>query len=90
MEVIMFIILSYDVRSDRTNLFKKIAERFLTHIQNSVFRGNLTESQLLKLQLELKKQLEEDESIFLWIIKDSQIFKELKLGNSKYNDSNFL
>lgn len=86
----MFIILSYDVEADRTNMFKKIAERFLTHIQNSVFRGNLTESQLLKLQFELKKQLKEDESIFIWVIKDSQIFKELKLGNTRYNDSNFM
>lgn len=86
----MFIILSYDVESERTQLFKKISERFLVHIQNSVFRGNLNQSQLLKLKFIINKNLKEDESVFIWVIKDSQIYEEIKLGNDRYLDGNIM
>ncbi len=86
----MFVILSYDVEATRTQRFKKISERFLNHIQNSVFRGELTESQVLDLKSDISKELKQDESVFLWIIKDSQIYQEIKLGNMRYQDGNFM
>jgi CRISPR-associated protein Cas2 len=86
----MFVILSYDVEATRTQRFKKISERFLIHIQNSVFRGELTESQVLDLKSDISKELKQDESVFLWIIKDSQIYQEIKLGNMRYQDGNFM
>ena len=60
----MFVILSYDVEANRTQLFKKISEQFLIHIQNSVFRGNLSESQILDLKFRVTKELKENESVF--------------------------
>lgn len=86
----IFVILSYDVEAERTQLFKKLSEQFLTHVQNSVFRGNLNESQIMKLKLLITKELKEDESIFLWIIKDSQIYEEIKLGGDRYPDGNIM
>lgn len=86
----IFVILSYDVETGRTQLFKKISEQFLTHVQNSVFRGHLNESQIMKLKLLINKELKEDESIFLWIIKDSQIYEEIKLGGDRYPDGNIM
>ena len=86
----MFVILSYDVEANRTQLFKKISEQFLIHIQNSVFRGNLSDSQILDLKFRVTKELKENESVFLWIIKDSQIYEEVKLGNMRYADGRFM
>lgn len=86
----MFVILSYDVEANRTQLFKKISEQFLIHIQNSVFRGNLSESQILDLKFRVTKELKENESVFLWIVKDSQIYEEVKLGNMRYADGRFM
>ncbi len=40
----MFVVITYDVSSRRTEIFRKILTRFLTHEQNSVFLGDLTES----------------------------------------------
>ena len=88
--MIMFVILSYDVEANRTQLFKKISEQFLIHIQNSVFRGNLSESQILDLKFRVTKELKENESVFLWIVKDSQIYEEVKLGNMRYADGRFM
>jgi CRISPR/Cas system-associated endoribonuclease Cas2 len=55
-----------------------------------VFRGELTESQVLDLKSDISKELKQDESVFLWIIKDSQIYQEIKLGNMRYQDGNFM
>ena len=54
----MYIVLMYDIMTDeggaRThrNVFK-ICKRYLTHIQKSVFEGNLSELSLMKLRKEL-------------------------------------
>lgn len=49
----MFVVITYDVQSDRTEVFRKILTRFLTHEQNSVFMGDLTESSWKKLRSSL-------------------------------------
>jgi CRISPR-associated protein Cas2 len=49
----MFVVITYDVQSDRTEVFRKILTRFLTHEQNSVFMGDLTESAWKKLRSSL-------------------------------------
>lgn len=61
----MYIILVYDIVMDDKG--KKIlpkvyktCKRYLVHIQNSVFEGELSESQVLKLKLEIKKHIRID------------------------------
>lgn len=49
----MFIMITYDVPAERTEIYKKLLVRFLTHEQNSVFAGDLTESAYRKLRAEL-------------------------------------
>ena len=49
----MFVVITYDVQSNRTEVFRKILTRFLTHEQNSVFLGDLTESSWKKLRSSL-------------------------------------
>lgn len=58
----MYIILVYDIKQEeeyakvQRHVFK-ICKRYLTHIQNSVFEGELTVAQLEKLKLELRQYL---------------------------------
>ncbi len=49
----MYVLISYDVASGRTEKFRKILTRFLVHEQNSVFAGDLSESKLIALRKEL-------------------------------------
>ena len=53
----MFVVITYDVSSRRTEIFRKILTRFLTHEQNSVFLGDLTESSWKKLHASLSKAM---------------------------------
>ncbi|WP_297597472.1 CRISPR-associated endonuclease Cas2 [uncultured Cetobacterium sp.] len=62
----MYIILVYDISLENPNGAKvlrnvfKICKKYLTHIQNSVFEGELTLSLLEKLKFELKEYLRDD------------------------------
>jgi CRISPR-associated protein Cas2 len=61
----MYVILVYDIVMDETGaktlrrVFKE-CKKFLVHIQNSVFEGEISQSQLLKLELTIKKYLRKD------------------------------
>ena len=62
---LMYLVLVYDIKLDEAGpkilrrVFKT-CKKYLTHIQNSVFEGELSEAQLLKLKAEIKMYLRED------------------------------
>ena len=54
----MYIVLVYDVSKDENGRKRwchifKICKKYMTHIQNSVFEGQLSKVQLIKMQKEL-------------------------------------
>lgn len=51
----MYMLMTYDVEASRTNKFKKLLRRYLTHTQFSVFSGDITEAQAIKLRHELSQ-----------------------------------
>ena len=61
----MYVILIYDIIADEEgpkvsrNVFK-ICKKYLTHIQKSVFEGNLTKLNLMKLKAELNNYIRKD------------------------------
>ena len=82
----MYVILVYDINLEEKegqkilrNVFK-ICKKYLVHIQNSVFEGELLESQAIKLKAELDKYIRED--------KDSVIL--FKSRNQRWLDKEFL
>ena len=51
----MFVILTYDVNTKRVNKVMKICRKYLSHEQNSVFEGVITEKNLNRLKRELER-----------------------------------
>ena len=51
----MFVVLTYDISGPHIQKVLKLCRRYLVHVQNSVFEGTITESELnqLKANLEL-------------------------------------
>lgn len=49
----MFVILSYDINQKRGKKALKICRKYLKHVHNSVFEGEITEAKLNKLEKEL-------------------------------------
>ena len=66
MVVNMYVILVYDINLEQKEGQKvlrnvyKICKKYLVHIQNSVFEGELLESQLIKLKSELNRYIRDD------------------------------
>lgn len=87
----MYVILVYDIKSDEggakvTRHVFKTCKKYLSHIQNSVFEGEITEAQLLKLQKEVNLWIREDRDSLIifksrnerWIPKEMWGLKEDK------------
>ncbi|MDT2826395.1 CRISPR-associated endonuclease Cas2 [Vagococcus lutrae] len=61
----MYVVLIYDIPLDdkgskvSRNLFK-ICKKYLTHVQKSVFEGELTPGKLKQLEMELKEYIRPD------------------------------
>lgn len=51
----MYMLITYDVEASRTQKFKKLLHRYLNHDQFSVFSGDITEAQAIKLRRELSQ-----------------------------------
>ena len=64
----------------------KICKKYFKHHQKSVFRGNITPSNLIKFKEELKKVIDENVD-FISIIKlqNKHVFDEEIIGNSDHN-----
>ena len=61
----MYVVLVYDVSQQETGAKRwakifKICKRYLTHIQNSVFEGEISKAQLAQLQQELKLYIDKE------------------------------
>jgi CRISPR-associated protein Cas2 len=80
----MKIILVYDVNTKRVAKVLKFLRRFLTWVQNSVFTGDLTYSELKRLKKSLRKLIDEEEdSVVIYKLDDSVEIKEEILGIDK-------
>lgn len=92
----MYVILVYDIKLDETgakvlrNVFK-ICKKYLSHIQNSTFEGEINISSLNKLQFELYKWIRKDkDSVILFKSSDSKWLNKEFWGMIDDKTSNFL
>ncbi len=93
----MYIILMYDicisVDGGGKNLSKihKVCKKYLSHIQNSVFEGEITESNLKKLEIELKQYIRKEyDSVIVFKSREQGWLNKLFWGKEDDITSNFL
>jgi CRISPR-associated protein Cas2 len=53
----MFMLMTYDVDAKRTGIFRKLLRRYLNHDQYSVFTGDITEADAIRLRRELSERM---------------------------------
>ena len=88
----MFVILIYDVNEKRCAKLLKICRKYLIWVQNSVFEGDISESNLFKLELEIGNVIVEWEgdSVFIYKFTTKQYLNLEILGNDKRENINFI
>ncbi len=94
----MYVILVYDINLEQKEGKKvlrnvyKTCKKYLVHIQNSVFEGELLESQLIKLKSELNKYIRKDkDSIIVFKSRNQRWMEKIFFGKiEKDKTDNFL
>ena len=87
----MFVILTYDVKQKRQNKIMKICNKYLFHVQESVFEGYLTDAQLIRLERELARFSDPNEdSLCVYKVANHRDLTKDELGYSYANDVDYL
>lgn len=87
----MYVIIVYDIGVERVNSVCKFLRRYLNWIQNSVFEGGLTESELRKVKAQIKNLVSEDtDSVLLFIFSSPNLVQREVIGIEKAETSNIV
>lgn len=88
----MFVIITYDITDmKRLNRTRKLLRKYLEWTQNSVFKGEITESNLKKCLNELNQVIcKNEDSIYLYKVKNINNIKKELVGIEKVTYDIFL
>lgn len=87
----MFCIIVYDINIKKVTKVNKILRKYLHWVQNSVFEGEITESSLAEIKIELSKIIEEDkDSIIIFTFDRPKWIRREIIGLEKGNASNII
>ena len=80
----MYVIIVYDIEVDKVSKVCYFLRRYLNWIQNSVFEGELTPSQLFEIKRSLKSLIDEEkDSIIIYKMRTKEAFKKEYIGVEK-------
>ena len=87
----MYILLVYDVEEERVNRIMKICRQYLNHIQNSVFEGQIKDSDFMELKSKLGKVIKNSaDSVIIFKFLSEKYFKKEVIGINKAPTDNIL
>lgn len=80
----MYAIIVYDIKVDRVNKVKGYLRKHLNWIQNSVFEGDVTQSELEEIKKGLKEIInKKEDSVIIFVVRSEKAFKRQVLGIEK-------
>ena len=80
----MYVIIVYDIKVDRVNKVKSFLRQHLFWIQNSVFEGDITESEFELIYKGLKDIIDEEvDSIIIYKLRMEELLNREVLGIEK-------
>lgn len=77
----MYVILVYDCGVERVNDVRKFLKQYLSWVQNSVFEGELTDAEFMKVKATLKAMIKHDyDSIRIYKLRSDKYLDVEQLG----------
>lgn len=87
----MYVILVYDIGQKRVGKMLKLCRQYLNWIQNSVFEGALTPSQLKELKLKAKEIMKtEHDSLIIFTANNETWLEKEVIGTEKNELDSFI
>ena len=88
----MFVMVCYDVPSKRTEIFKKLLKEYLMHEQNSVFMGDLSEAEVIRMVAKISKKIGPEDKVLKLVCRNrhnvevARLSKELRGGQMRQQE----
>lgn len=80
----MYVIIVYDAGIERLNKIRIFLKQYLNWVQNSVFEGELTKAEYMKVRSRLNELIDDDyDCIFIYHVRDKRYFGFDELGTRK-------
>ena len=77
----VYVILVYDVKKKRVQGVMKTCRKYLNHLQNSVFEGNITEAKLTRLKNEIKAVIDvKTDSVCVFKLNSTKYVSKEQIG----------
>lgn len=86
----VYVIVVYDVAANRTSLFLKLLRRYLNHVQNSVFEGEISKGTAEELDQRLSDLLSPGESVIVYQASSEAMVDRTVHGEDPRDDERFL
>lgn len=87
----MYLIVAYDVPAERTEKYRKLLTRYLTHFQYSVFAGDMTEVEYRRMRQNIDTLYKDtDHIIFIQTANRRNINVEIVHDGVKQKDTSHL
>jgi len=86
----MYVVMVYDLEADRTQKALKLGRRYLTHVQNSVLEGEISEGDLATLKNEVDDLLKPGESTIIYELSSDTLLDRTVYGDDPAEDQRFL
>lgn len=87
----MYAIIVYDVGVERVTKICNFLRCFLSWVQNSVFEGELTESQLMRIKEGIKRIIDKNsDSVRIYTMRSKDVFKMEIIGIEKASTEQFI
>lgn len=84
----MYVIVVYDVLAERVNKICQFLRQYLNWVQNSVFEGELTESELEKVKIGIKEIINLDkDSVIIYKFQSNKVIEKEHIGMKKAETS---
>ena len=88
----MFVMVCYDVPAERTEVYKKLLKEYLMHEQASVFMGDLTEADLIKMVAKISDKIRPEDRVMKLVCRNrhnvdiQRLSKEVLGGQMRQED----
>ena len=87
---VVYVVVVYDMEADRTHKMLKFLRRYLTHVQNSVLEGDVTEGDIEKIRSGVDGMLKPGESTIIYRVSSEKMVERSVFGDDPAADDQFL
>lgn len=87
----MYVLIVYDVEVKRVGRVHKFLKRYLNWVQNSVFEGELSDSQIEAVRTGLRRLMSDDvDSVLIYSARDERWLNKEVIGRERGETGNLL